>query len=260
MANPSATSGPQPSSDEQLQQLLGERIHRFTGQLVQVFGMKVQSGPFAGMLLPVKASWGGGYLAPKILGCYEAELHQALEKAIARKPDVVINVGCAEGFYAIGLARRLPKSKVYAFDISAEAQAACASAAAENGVAGHVTVNGLCDGNQLVELTRGARRALIVMDCEGAEKELLGEETVKQLAHCDVIVELHDFVDRSITPSLTERFAGTHKTATIREGARDPSAHGLLRTIGSFDRAILVCEFRPELMHWMTCWARRLNS
>ncbi len=169
----------------------------------------------------------------------------------------MINVGCAEGFYAIGLARRLPRAAVYAFDISVDAQAACASAAAENGVADRVTVRGLCDGRQLVELTGGARRALIVMDCEGAEKELLGEETVTQLAHCDMIVELHDFVDRAITPTLTERLAATHKTATIREGARDPSAHDLLRTIGSFDRAILVCEFRPELMHWMTCWARR---
>lgn len=256
MTHPDSRSEQELASDRQLQALLGERINRFTRQVAQVFQMKVQDGPFAGMLLPVKASWGGGYLAPKIIGCYEAELHKAVEKAVARKPDVVINVGCAEGFYAIGLARRLPKARVHAFDISSEAQAACASAAAENGVTDRVTVHGLCDGPQLVELTRTSRRALIVMDCEGAERELLSEETAAALAHCDLIVELHDFVDRTITPTLTARFSRTHKTATIREGARDPSACDPLRTLGSFDRAMLVCEFRPELMHWMTCWAR----
>jgi len=255
MTYPVAPPPLNPANANLLQELLVERINRYTSQLVQAVGMKVQNGPFAGMLLPRQFSWGGGYLGPKILGSYEAELHTAVEKGIARKPDVVINVGCAEGFYAIGLARRLPKARVFAFDIDEAAQASCAAAAAENGVAEQVTVLGRCDAAQLMELTRGCRRALIVLDCEGGELELLSDDAVKALAHCDLIVELHDFVDRTITSTLTARLAA-RKVALVREGARDPSGIPLLSPIGSFDRALMVCEFRPELMHWMVSWGR----
>jgi len=249
-------TNPAPTADQQLQALLAERINRWTGQLAQAFGMTVQGGPFKGMVLPEKSSWSGGYLAPKLLGCYEAELHQSIEKAIERRPSVVINVGCAEGFYAIGLARRLPKAQVHAFDISTDAQTSCALAAERNGVADRVAVHGLCESQQLIDLTKDCKRALIVLDCEGAELQLLDEATVKQLAHCDIIVELHDFVDPSITPTLTQRLAATHKTKTMREGPRDPAEHTILHTLGSFDRWMLVCEFRPALMRWMVAWAR----
>ena len=65
----------------------------------------VLSGPFAGMAMLPESSWGDGDLAPKLLGCYEAELHPAIAKAISRKPKNIVNIGCAEGYYAVGMAR-----------------------------------------------------------------------------------------------------------------------------------------------------------
>src|SRR5271165_2199287 len=86
-------------------------------------GNIVQRGPFAGTAILQEKSWGNaGDLAAKLLGFYEEELHDAVEEAIAGNPDLVLNVGCAEGFYAVGLARRLPESRVIAFDIDQPAQ------------------------------------------------------------------------------------------------------------------------------------------
>lgn len=249
-------SSRKPVDRDALADLAGARIEELTEELVQVIGTTVQAGPFAGMVLPDLKSWGGGFLAPKLLGCYEAELHDALEQAIARQPDVVINVGCAEGFYAIGLARRLPGARVFASDISTEAQRACTIAAHRNGVADRVTVLGECDDSQLVELASGCKRALLVIDCEGAEMQLLSAQAVPQLRHCDMIVELHDFVDRKISPTLGWRLTPTHDITAVREGPRDPAGIQLLQRLGSLERALLVCEGRPELMHWLVCTAR----
>jgi hypothetical protein len=48
------------------------------------------------------------------LGTLEKELHWAIEKAISRSPTTVLNIGCAEGYYAVGFALRLPHAKVVA--------------------------------------------------------------------------------------------------------------------------------------------------
>jgi hypothetical protein len=231
------------------------RVTMISRELVRVLEGKVQNGPFTGMQLPNESSWGMGDVAPKILGCYELELHASIEKAILRSPEVVINVGCAEGYYAVGLARRLPAAKTYAFDSDPRAQVVCVGAGALNGVGDRLIVQGECTARHLIELTRGARRALIVLDCEGAELALLTPETMRQLSHCDIVVETHDFIDRSITPTLVAALSAQHQTEQLREGARDPAGYPVLRQLGSLDRALLTCEFRPEVMYWLVAWA-----
>lgn len=232
-----------------------QRIADIAAQLASLTEWRVQSGPFAGMILPDAASWGDGDLAPKLLGCYEAELHPVIEKAVARAPDVVINVGCAEGYYAVGLARLLPNAKIYAFDIDEAAQRCCEQAAARNGVAERIVVGGFCEPDRLVELARTAGRVFILLDCEGGERQLVNPSSAPQLAHCDLLVECHDFLDRSITPGLTSLLGAHHEIAQIREGARDPAQHPMLSVLGSLERWLLVCEWRPEVMHWLSCWS-----
>jgi len=232
------------------------RVKLLSQELVRVLEGKVQNGPFTGMLLPDESSWGFGDVAPKILGCYELELHATIEKAISRAPEIVINVGCAEGYYAVGLARRLPAAKTYAFDIDTKATAVCRAAAERNGVADRLEVRGECRAQDLVDLTRGVKRALIVLDCEGAELALLTPEIVRQLAHCDIIVETHDFMNRTITPTLAKTLSAHHDPEHIREGPRDPAGYPVLRQLSSLDRALVTCEFRPEVMYWFAAWAR----
>jgi hypothetical protein len=232
------------------------RLADIAGELAQLTGWTVQSGPFQSMILPQDASWGSdGLLAPKVLGCYEAELHPAIERAIERQPEVVINVGCAEGFYAIGLARRLPEARVFAFDIDEAAHRVCLGAAAQNGVADRLQVAGLCEPQHLRDLVRGARRALIVMDCEGGERALLDAAVMGDLANADILVECHDFVDRAITPTLLPLLSEGREAAVVREGARDPASFPVLQRLGSLERWLTVCEFRPEVMSWLVSWA-----
>ncbi len=232
------------------------RVAVLSRELTRIFEGKVQNGPFTTMRLPEDSSWGIGDVAPKLLGCYELELHASIERAIARCPEVVINVGCAEGYYAVGLARRLPQAKVYAFDIDAKAQAVCRAAGELNGVGDRLEVRGACSADDLVKLTRGVRHALVIIDCEGAELQLLTAESVRLLAHCDIVVETHDFIDRSITLTLAKVLAAQHETVQLREGARDPAGYPVLRQLGSLDRSLVTCEFRPEMMSWLVGSAR----
>ena len=253
MAHPASS----PEAIAALQQALGGRIEMYTQQLEAGVGRVVQAGPFKGMRLPNAASWTVADVPSKILGTYECETHEFLERAIKRKPSVIIDVGCAEGYLAVGLAMRVPGAKVYAFDINENAQRVCAEAASMNGVGDRVITAGECTSAELVRLAGGAQRALVILDCEGAELGLLDEPTVKALRHADILVECHDFLNPAITPTLEPRLAATHKVQNLREGPRDPAANPLLQTLGTLDRYLLVCEFRPVVMHWLAARPRQ---
>lgn len=222
-------------------------------------GGYVVDGPFAGMRMPEIASWADGDLVPKLLGVYEAELHPPIEAAIARAPDLVVNVGCAEGYYAVGLARRLPEARIHAFDIAERAREVCAFAAQFNGVGRRVTVEGECTAGRLAELAAGAARPLALLDCEGAETALIAPDALPALARCDLIVECHDFVDPEITETLRGRLAPSHAVTIVAEAGRDPNRHPFVAGLNSFDRWLTMCEFRPERMHWLIATPRAAN-
>ncbi len=85
---------------------------------------------------------------------------------IARGYETVVNVGCAEGYYAVGLARRMPTAHVHAFELVDETRRTCELTARLNGVEGRVSVSGAAGAGDVAPALRGRR--LVICDCEGA--------------------------------------------------------------------------------------------
>jgi hypothetical protein len=227
---------------------------------VQRFGRTVQSGPFAGMVLPDRAGWGDGDTLPKLLGSYEAELHAVIADLVEARPSLVVNVGAAEGFYAVGLARLLPGAMVHAFEISDAAAEICRDAARLNDVESRVSVAGTCTPTLLQHLLIRAANPLLVCDCEGCERELIDPRLVPALASTTIVVECHDFMDASITQTMVDRLNPSHELIGIREGARDPNVVPFLQSLGSLDRWLAVCEYRPCTMHWLIARPKSIAS
>jgi hypothetical protein len=98
---------------------------------------------------------------PKLLGCYEAELHGILTAAAIKGYDTVMNIGCAGGYYVAGLARLFPRTHVFAFDID-DARLLCAETAGANGVLSRVTLLGECVPADFGRLASG--RTLVLCD------------------------------------------------------------------------------------------------
>jgi hypothetical protein len=227
-------------------------------KLVATSGPIVQSGPFQGLKMSLECCWVDDRLA-KLLGSYEAELHPALAQMLRQDYTTVVNVGCAEGYYAVGMALRSPSSHVHAFDIDVNAQRICRDVAKLNGVGTRVHVRGLCTTSALADILATGRSSCLIVDCEGAELDLLDPSETPALAKADLLVECHDFLDPRITPTLSARFQKTHCIQTISEGARDPRDSLFLSALSGFDRLLAVCEFRPTLMHWLFLTANCRN-
>ena len=220
--------------------------------------LTVLHGPFAGMKYPGAQAAGSAFM-PKLLGSYERELHPVMERLMAKGYAELIDVGCAEGYYAVGCALKLPQCHVTAYDLDAEARRLCTAMAALNGVSDRVKVEQFCNAETLQSF-RPAGKSLIICDCEGYEKTLFTPVVRDALLGHDILIEMHDFIDLSISTHLLDLFKDSHQQTLVTsvddvQKARDylyPELEGL--SIGVRRQAL--AEDRPRIMEWLILEAK----
>jgi hypothetical protein len=222
--------------------------------LLQQHGTVVMDGPLKGLdFLPQSAE--GCHIA-KLLGCYEQPLLPFIEQAIQTHYPTILNVGCAEGYYAVGMARRMPTTSVLAFDLNPEAQQVCAELAAKNGVADRVTVGALF---RLEDFAAYAgKRVLVICDIEGGERDLLNPAAAPALAGMDLIVESHECLVPGITKELIKRFAPTHDITVVEDnGHRQlPNSPSWFNNLAHLDQLLAVWEWRSGPTPWLVMKAK----
>lgn len=209
---------------------------------------RILAGPFKGM----RYGWAsvGSVLTPKILGTYERETAPFMEKILSSAYDSIIVVGCAEGYYAVGLARALPNARVHAFDIEKKAQTFTRLAARLNHVADRVHVGAECDFATFERLHQG--RTLVVCDIEGAELQLLNPERAPSLLRSDILVEIHDGTkSNQIKDALRSRFQGRRfEIVKFTERTEADCPLPPLPGVGPAERIRLVQENRQVGIEW----------
>ncbi len=241
------------SAEDRLHQLwltlLFSRARALLNGVRLACGDQVLGGVFKGMALTGDAL--ELYRTPVLLGCYEHELHPVVEKLIAGNYTRILNIGCSVGYYAVGLALRMPQVTVEAFDISPEAQKKCAELARLNGVQERVHISGLFKGEDFASYVDG--KTLVVMDIEGGEKDLLDPVRYPALRKMDVLVELHDLIDPAISQTVIDRFAPSHSMEFIRNRNLLPDASAFLpegQYLDPFDHLLLGWECRDGETPW----------
>ena len=184
-------------------------------------GDKVASGPFKGMNY-ISGSV-GSRLTPKFLGTYELELAPTIEKICKKNFDVIVDVGAAEGYYAVGMAMRNQKTKVIAFESEDTGRELIGEMAVKNRVAKRVDIRGHCGIGSLSDAISENKKCLVMMDIEGAEMELLDNDVVPKLNRCHILVEAHECVVPGVSDTIKNRFKNTHKINEIDERSRGMS-------------------------------------
>ena len=228
-----------------LLRMLGRwRSHMLAATYVAHHGTRIYGGPFAGMDYVLQTAEGS--LIPRLLGTYESELHPHFTALLADGVDCVIDVGCAEGYYAVGLARMAPELTVYAYDIDEGAQRLCGELAAKNGVADRVIVGGefAPDGFEAFK----DRRPLVLVDVEGAELQVLQPELSPSLAGMNIIVETHGPRELQI---MIERFSPTHDIIRVDQQPKTFDMPGWLQELTHLDQLLAVWEWRGIITPWL---------
>jgi hypothetical protein len=227
-----------------------KKVHLFFKDLI------IKDGLFVGMKYPsFKAICSA--LIPKLSGTYENELNVIFQKLRVNKYDIIVDIGCAEGYYAVGLAMLFPNTPIYAFDTDIEARELCYDMALLNQVQEQVIINGECTIENLSTLING-KRCLIISDCEGYEEELFTADSKHIFINCDLIIELHPFKNKNIKEDVSRGFSSDHIIQFI-------SSHDTGRKVSELpleylhfttqEKSWIVDEARPYTMDWLIAYS-----
>lgn len=217
--------------------------------LLQKQGTVVMQGPLQGLdFLPQSAE--GCHIA-KLLGCYEQPLLPFIEEAISADYAKILNIGCAEGYYAVGMARRMPATRVLAFDVNPRAREVCAALAAKNGVGERVLIGELFKPEDFAR--HANEKVLVLCDIEGAERDLLNPDVAPALKGMDIIVESHECLLPGITRELIGRFQGSHSIRLIEDdGQRQlDQAPDWFNGLAHLDQLLATWEWRSGPTPWL---------
>lgn len=166
----------------------------------------VRNGPFKGMLY-IKNSV-GSQLLPKILGSYEEPIQHWIKKIINKNYDKILDIGCAEGYYAVGFARSCLETEIFAHDINPDAILLAQKLAKLNNIS-NIHFKNECNHEELEK--QCDKNVFVFCDIEGNEKDLLDLNKVPNLERVDLLVEAHDWLVPNITDLLVKRFYYSHK-------------------------------------------------
>jgi precorrin-6B methylase 2 len=226
-----------------LLQLSGKRKYELNSIIGDNFKWTVSKGPFQGL----KLHTGDLYLSNKFLGIYEECLHPWIELAISYLPEKIVNVGCGDGYYGLGLGIRCPNSHVVCIDTDPN----CIEQVKKNAHVNEFTrYSGLTESTpEIIETAIQGSRSFVMMDCEGAELQLLDPSTVPSLRNAYILVELHPFKVPDIDTILLSRFSDTHTIDRIQQTT--PSIHiPVLKNMADWDKMLVMTESRPCSMEW----------
>ncbi|MES2430912.1 MAG: class I SAM-dependent methyltransferase [Bacteroidota bacterium] len=184
-------------------------------------------------------------LVPKIVGSYEYQLQPWLKQIIAKNYSDILDVGSAEGYYAVGLAKQMPATTVHCYDINKSDIEFSKQMASVNGVT-NLTWNTFCDADTLINFPyRG--KTLVICDCEGYELELFTKTVIDKCKRVDFLIELHDVVNPVISGQLLSLFQRTHNFSIVNNQDVDYGVLKGLENLSEEEKAFALFEHRGGL-------------
>jgi len=211
----------------------------------------IQYGPFQGMLLS-QGGWGKTDRASMIYGFYEQEVLESLTSNKG-KYKTLIDVGAADGYYAIGVLISGTFEKAICYEMSKEGQDQIKKNAHLNKVSKNIEIRGEAKQNFYDDFTQEElATSLILMDIEGVEFDILSKsEDFRKLKNSTLIIESHAlFFDdgkekQQNLIKLAEEFFNVKE---LKMRSRDLSDFPELQKFSDSDRWLMCSEGRGELM------------
>jgi hypothetical protein len=217
--------------------------------LLQQQGTLVMQGPMQGLDF-LSQSAEGCHIA-KLLGSYEQPLQPYIEKAVKTPYETILNIGCAEGYYAVGMARRMSNTRIHAYDLNQEAQDVCKQLSVKNQVNDRIEVLSLFKPDDFH--AHSGRRVLVFCDIEGAELELIDPQAAPALLGMDIIVESHECLIPGVTRTLIDRFKATHQITVVHDDGQrmlhNPPSWFL--NLAHLDQLLATWEWRSGPTPWL---------
>lgn len=221
---------------------------KYTPLFIQKYGYQVIGGPFTHMTY-VEQAVGSSYLV-KLIGVYEEVLHTTIEELKHRDFKTIIDIGCAEGYYLIGLGMHNTHATLIGYDIESTALALSKELYNKNNLNNELILLDTCTHADLNN--RITEKTLVICDAEGFEDTILDPQQAPKLFDVDTyVIELHEFAAPGVTERLRTRFNKSHSIETITFKNASGIGYPFLEEINEKERYSLLRERGIQDQQWL---------
>lgn len=226
-----------------------EILGMYQKQFIDTYGLNVVGGPFKGMKY-VDQSVGSSYLL-KLVGSYEEVLHPAIRVMQKRDYSSIIDIGCAEGYYLVGLGLSHPKAKLVGYDLEESALRLTRELYDKNNLPNELVLEKDCTHEKLSQQI--VKNTLIICDAEGFEKIILDPEKCPSLKDVQtLLIESHDFIYPDMKNILIRRFSHSHDITTVAfKHANEKNYPFLHQMKNKLDRYNILYERVAQDQEWL---------
>jgi hypothetical protein len=233
-----------------------KRKLRISKEINDLFSGTVAYGPFKGLRLGSDNWWCDIDRAAMLLAIYEKEILDSVHCTPASH-KTFINLGAAEGYYAIGAVLNGKFDFCYCYEATQKGRECILSNAVLNNVAEKLKVHGIAT-NGFYETLRvqgvDLSKSVVLSDIEGYEFEIFDQDAFSAFSGSIILLEMHDlyFDDGAEQLEKLKAAASTYfKITELVTGARDLSIFPELRSLNDNDRWLICSEVRGQLGRWL---------
>ena len=220
-----------------------------SSKISRIYNNTVQQGPFKGMVMNEDQFWGQGDSSSKILGLYEKEIQDLIVSIQKdKKYSTFVDIGGADGFFAIGsLVNNLFK-KCEVFEISKKGRISIQKNSKQNNVYDSIRIHDKASKASLIKIDN-INNSLILCDIEGGEYELFDEKLIKKIYPSDIIIEIHKNKENSLV-NFEKRFTKIYSITKITQEPRSLKNFKELENVNDNNRALITSEGRSYVQEW----------
>lgn len=215
---------------------------------------RIVSGPFKSGFA-IESRWSGRqYIPAQIAGSYERELVSWITSAAPY--DLVIDLGAAEGFYALNLLELDYCSQMVAFELdelSRDELRANADRLLRDTKTARLFLHGAATEAEIIKISREKQGGsnLLICDIEGAEFDLFTDVLTQNLNSFSIAIELHSHDEAKISNicAIIER---THSVQVLSRSVLDLSTlYDLFPDATELEIVNLAHEGRLSRQEWL---------
>ena len=210
----------------------------------------VKNGLFKNLKINKDISWGKADIASKVYGLYENNIQKVLEEI---KKPILIDIGAADGFFAIGCIYSGISKHCYAFEQSNLGRSALSKTAELNKVSENITIKGGVNSQNFLSLLPqdiDFSKAIVLCDIEGEEYSFFTDNILKKLEKSHIIIEIHNTHNKNNEIKLMKRIKSKFNVTIITGSENDYSRLPEIQLLNDIDRNLIACEGRSYIGKW----------
>ena len=228
--------------------------NKVLNKIILEHGHQVAYGTFKGMKLSKNTYWSKNDIITHILGVYEKHVLKKIIEFSKKGNYPFIDIGAADGYFAIGMAFSETFKKIYAFEIDEEGRRSLNRNIENNFCKDKVVVDIEANFETLKDIVDKNKSAVILIDIEGSEFDLLDDNLLQLLSNCYIVCELHPTLSTNGFEKqnmLINNAKAFFDVSIIQRESYSPNKFSELNEFTDEERLIAFGEGRENNMNWL---------